>query len=191
MAWQRCAFLGSATGPSGYPAPTFPEVALMGRSNVGKSSLINALARRRDLARTSKTPGRTQTLNFFLCEDRFILVDLPGYGYARVPESVRARWGRMIEAYLEGREVLKGALLLIDGRHGPTEDDLALWRWLQERGLNALVVATKWDKVKSSQRRRRLAEMEECMGREIVPFSASSGEGVSRVAAQLLKLALS
>lgn len=191
MAWKRCVFLGSATDPSGYPAPDLPEVALMGRSNVGKSSLINALARRRDLARTSKTPGRTQTLNFYLCEERFILVDLPGYGYARVPRSVKAKWGRMIEEYLARRETLKGALLLIDARHGPTEDDLELWGWLQQRELPSVIVATKWDKVKSSERARRLAQMEESLGKEILPFSALSGEGVRRAAAQLLELVLS
>lgn len=190
MAWN-CAFLKSATHASQYPAPTLPEVALMGRSNVGKSSLINALAKRRDLARTSKTPGRTQTLNFYLCDDRFILVDLPGYGYAAVPEPVRAAWGRMVEEYLAGRPTLRGAFLLIDGRHGPTKDDLELWEWLRWRGLRAFAVATKWDKVKTGQRVRRLKEMEARLGKAILPVSAVSGEGLQRAAARLLELALS
>lgn len=189
MARLECAFLGSATRPAQYPGPGLPEVALMGRSNVGKSSLINALANRRELARTSKTPGRTQTLNFYLCDGRFVLVDLPGYGYARAPEALRAAWGRMVEEYLEKREALRGALLLVDGRHGPTGDDMELWEWLRRRDIATAAVATKWDKVKPSQRQRRLAEMEERLGEAVVPFSALSGEGVGRTIGLLFELA--
>lgn len=189
MARLECTFLRSATRPDQLPAGGLPEVALMGRSNVGKSSLINTLAGRRDLARTSKTPGRTQTLNFYLCDGRFVLVDLPGYGYARAPEAVRASWGRMVEGYLTAREALRGALLLVDGRHGPTVDDMQMWEWLRHRGIAAAAVATKWDKVKPSHRQRRLAEIEERLGKGITPFSAQSGEGVGRTIALLFELA--
>lgn len=156
-------------------------MALAGRSNVGKSSLVNAVTGVRSLAKTAKRPGRTQTLNFYALDDSLALVDLPGYGYAQVPERVRARWGPMIETYLMGRDLLRGVILLIDARHGPTDDDMMLWEWLVTLPLARLVVASKWDKLKRSQQARRLKEMENAIKATVVPFSAETKEGKDQV----------
>ncbi|MEM5788274.1 MAG: ribosome biogenesis GTP-binding protein YihA/YsxC, partial [Syntrophobacteraceae bacterium] len=124
-------FITSAVHPKQYPDGHLPEIAFAGRSNVGKSSLINCLLQRKKLVRTSRTPGRTQLINFFLINETFRFVDLPGYGYAKVAQSVRASWGPMIETYLAGRQNLKGVIQIMDLRHPPTPDDLSLWAWLK------------------------------------------------------------
>ncbi|MEN6439728.1 MAG: ribosome biogenesis GTP-binding protein YihA/YsxC [Syntrophobacter sp.] len=147
MVIKSADFITSAVRPQQYPDDNLPEVAFAGRSNVGKSSLINTLVQRRNLVRTSRTPGRTQLINFFLINSSFRFVDLPGYGYAKVAEKVRATWGPMIETYLQNRTNLKGIIQIIDVRHPPTPDDLSLWAWLQDRGLPALAVFTKADKI--------------------------------------------
>lgn len=163
------------------PAERFPEVALAGRSNVGKSSLLNCLANRKNLARTSKTPGRTRTINFYLINRRFYLVDLPGYGYAQVSREERERWGPLIEGYLAQRGTLAGVVQIVDIRHPPTDMDRQLYQWLQHYRLRAAVVATKADKISRSQVARSLQLIREAMGLEsgvpLVAFSAVTREG--------------
>lgn len=155
-------FVMSATSVRDLP-PTRAEVAIVGRSNVGKSSLLNALARRRDLAKTSKTPGRTQLLNLFSLGDDPLtggsVMDLPGYGFAKVPARVRATWGPMIEGYLLGREGLRLTLVLVDGEVGPTALDVQTLEWFQHEGIEHRVIATKHDKVKPSRRDARKKEL--------------------------------
>lgn len=170
-------FVRSAVKPEQYPVHPEPEVALVGRSNVGKSSLINALAGRRNVAKVSGQPGRTQTINFYSTADGVWLVDLPGYGYAAVPRRVQSRFAPMIETYLEQRKQLLGVLLVIDARHGPTELDLEMKEWLLHSGLPTVAVATKWDKLKRSEEIRRRKEMESALGWQVLPFSATKGVG--------------
>lgn len=141
----------SAVKASQYPKDNLPEIALAGRSNVGKSSLINSLLQRKNLARTSAQPGKTQTLNFYRVNKKFYLVDVPGYGYARVSQKQRARFGQMIQDYLETRSNLRGLIILIDSRHAPTKDDIAMYNYAQYLNLPLLLVCTKIDKVKKSQ----------------------------------------
>ena len=157
---------------------TDAEVALIGRSNVGKSSLVNALANQKQLAKVSKTPGRTQLINLFSLADGRTVVDLPGYGYAKAPGSARASWGRMTEAYLQERPGLVRILVLVDGEIGPTKLDLTMLEWLRYLELPFAVIATKHDKVKSSQRQRRkreVAEACELPESEITWVSAAKG----------------
>lgn len=141
----------SAVKGSQYPKDNLPEIALAGRSNVGKSSLINTLLKRKNLARTSSQPGKTQTLNFYLVNDEFYLVDVPGYGYAKVSQKRRQEFGEMIQDYLETRPNLKGLIILIDSRHEPTKDDIAMYEYAQYLNIPILVVCTKMDKIKKSQ----------------------------------------
>jgi GTP-binding protein len=187
------------SAPSAEHLPDSPaEVAVAGRSNVGKSSLINALANRRQLAEVSKTPGRTRLLNAFALDEgpepRATLVDLPGYGYAKVPAHVRAGWGPMIEAYLTGREQLRMVLVLVDGEVGPTKLDLGMLEWVRHEQLPHSVVATKHDKVKSSRRdarRRELAARCDLEPRDVLWVSAAKGVNIdilrTRVRAWLLE----
>ncbi|HQN17990.1 MAG TPA: ribosome biogenesis GTP-binding protein YihA/YsxC [Syntrophobacteraceae bacterium] len=140
-------FETSAVRPGQYPVSNLPEVAFAGRSNVGKSSLINCLTQRKKLVRTSRTPGLTRMINFFRINEAFYFVDLPGYGFARVPEKVRAQWKPMVESYLLGRKTLRGIVQILDLRHPPTQDDLQLWTWLQDRRIPSIPVLTKADKV--------------------------------------------
>jgi GTP-binding protein len=145
--YRKIAFLKSATAISHFPAADLPEVAIVGRSNVGKSSLLNMLGDHRGMARVSKTPGRTQLINFFTVGDRARIVDLPGYGYADVPENIQRTWDKMMHDYLAGRELLLGLLLLIDIRRMPSEHDKMMLGWCFERELPVLIVLTKCDKV--------------------------------------------
>lgn len=174
-------FAGSATSPAQYPTRALPEVAFAGRSNVGKSSLINRLLGRRRLARVSRTPGRTRVLNFYLVNDRFYFVDLPGYGYASVPSRVRETWGPMVEGYLKARPTLCGVVLLLDGRHPPQPPDVAMRAWLAQEGIAHLLVLTKIDKVPRGRRAARLGEAASRLGLSdpglLLPFSALTGEG--------------
>jgi GTP-binding protein len=174
-------FLASAVSPAQYPRQPLPEVAFAGRSNVGKSSLINTLVHRKGLVKTSATPGKTQAINFFLINQRFVLVDLPGYGYAKVPREIQARWRPMVETYLQRRDTLRAVVHIVDLRHVPTEQDQQLRDWLQHQGIPVLTVATKADKIKPGKRtvhveavRRGLAmSADEPLGL----FSSSSREG--------------
>ncbi|MBA1435092.1 ribosome biogenesis GTP-binding protein YihA/YsxC [Bombilactobacillus bombi] len=141
----------SAVSKAQYPTDGCPEIALLGRSNVGKSSLINTLLQRKNFARTSSTPGKTQTLNFYQINQAFYLVDVPGYGYARVSKQQRAQFGAMIEEYLTTRKTLQGVIILIDGRRAPTADDVSMYQYVNYYHLPTLIVATKMDKVKKNQ----------------------------------------
>lgn len=147
----------SAVREDQYPKDELPELAMAGRSNVGKSSLINTFVNRKNLARTSSQPGKTQTLNFYRVNDEFYLVDVPGYGYARVSQKKRQEFGEMIQDYLETRANLEGILILVDGRHEPTKDDIAMYQYAQYLNIPILVVATKIDKVKRNQRNKSIA----------------------------------
>jgi GTP-binding protein len=157
-----------------------PEIAFLGRSNVGKSSLINALTGQKGLAFTSNTPGRTQTINFYRVDGAFYLVDLPGYGYARVPPGHQLEWKKLIEQYLEKRETLKLSCLILDPRRGWTEKDLDLKRWLEYHGRQYLVVATKTDKLNQSEQEHGLRAIRQ-EGVEPLPFSALNGRGVREI----------
>ncbi|MBM7618116.1 GTP-binding protein [Weissella uvarum] len=137
----------SAVRPAQYPSDGLPEIALVGRSNVGKSSLTNTLINRKAFARTSSQPGKTQTLNFYRVEDQVYFVDVPGYGYAKVSRKEREKWGEMIETYLSQREELRGVISLVDARHAPSEDDINMYNWLLYYDIPVLVVATKADKI--------------------------------------------
>lgn len=141
----------SAVAKSQYPTDGIPEIALAGRSNVGKSSLINSLLNRKSFARTSSTPGKTRTINFYLINQEFFFVDLPGYGYAKVSKTEKEKWGGIMEMYLEGREELCAIMLLVDVRHEPTEDDMLMYKWIKHFGYNCIVVATKADKISKGQ----------------------------------------
>ena len=147
----------SAVREDQYPTDNLPEVALSGRSNVGKSSLINTLLNRKNLARTSAQPGKTQTLNFYLVNHAFYLVDVPGYGYAKVSQKKREQFGTMIQDYLETRANLQGLIILVDGRHEPTKNDVAMYNYALYLNIPILVVCTKIDKVKKSQQNQVLA----------------------------------
>jgi len=179
--FSNARFLVSAVNPEQYPRCGLPEIAVMGRSNVGKSSFINALANQRRLARISSTPGFTQSINFYDIDGVFCLVDLPGYGYARVPREVKEQWGPMIETYLERSKYLRGAILLVDARHDPTADDKQMLTWLKHHAVPALVVGTKIDKVEKSRRGKQIDDVQTSLGCEMLPFSAQTGEGKQAV----------
>lgn len=147
-----------------YPDNNLPEVALAGRSNVGKSSLINSLINRKNLARTSSQPGKTRTLNFYNIDEKFRLVDLPGYGYAAVSKTEKAKWAETIERYLSIRENLKEVILLVDLRHEPTNEDLMMYNWILEMGFSGYVVATKLDKIGKSRLHKHIKIVSEKLG---------------------------
>jgi len=175
-------FVKSATSPEHYPRDNRPEIAFMGRSNVGKSSLINSLLGTRGLARTSSTPGRTQLINFFAINDAFYFVDLPGYGYARVPRDVKKLWGPMVEKYLATRADLVLSILITDSRHEPTELDLLMKEWLESRGKPLIIVATKADKLSSNQLRASLSRASAVLNtKEIIAYSAVNRSGAARL----------
>ena len=157
------------------------EIAFAGKSNVGKSSLINALMNRKSFARTSATPGKTQTINFYNINEEIYFVDLPGYGYAKVSEAVKAKWGTMIERYLHTSEQLRLVFLLIDIRHEPSANDKHMYQWIVEQGFNPVIIATKLDKLKRSQVQKHVKQirvgLDVTEGTPIVPFSAVSKQG--------------
>jgi len=172
-------FVKSATLPSQYPEGNLPEIAFAGRSNVGKSSLINAITRRRNLAKTSSTPGCTRLINFFIVNNEISLVDLPGYGYAKAPITSRREWGPMIERYLKRRESLESVIVILDARRNPSEQDLTLIDWLRHYEIIPTVVLTKTDKISRSQAKVRQRQIKELLGLTANPilFSARTGEG--------------
>lgn len=171
-------FIKSAFDRSHWVADHLPEIAFLGRSNVGKSSLLNSLLLRKGLARTSNTPGRTQSINFFLVNESFYFADLPGYGYARVSKRMRADWGKMAEEYLADRGQLALSIQLVDSRHKPTELDVQLHEWLLYNEKNHIVVATKADKLSSNQLQKSLNEIGKTLpGSRILSFSAVTGKG--------------
>ncbi len=148
-------FIISAVSPKQYPDDEMPEIAMAGRSNVGKSSLINMLINRKKLARTSSVPGKTQTINFYDIDEKFRFVDLPGYGYAKVSKAQKSTWGKIIETYLSSRQNLLEVIQLVDFRHKPTKEDQQMYRWILEFGFTGIVIATKIDKVKNSQKKKQ------------------------------------
>lgn len=163
------------------PVNEVPEIAFAGKSNVGKSSLINALMNRKALARTSASPGKTQTINFYNVNHEMYLVDLPGYGYAKVSQSVKEQWGKMIERYLHQSKQLKAVFLLIDIRHKPSENDRNMYEWILHNGYEPIIIATKLDKLKRSQVPKQLKILREGLdlipGTKIIPFSAQTKQG--------------
>lgn len=171
-------FVKSAFNESHWTSDGLREISFLGRSNVGKSSLLNSLLQRKGLARTSNTPGRTQSINFFLVNEKFYFVDLPGYGYAKVSKTMRADWGRMAEEYLAKRRELVLSIQLIDSRHAPTELDLKLNEWLIFNQKTHIVVATKADKLSSNKLNKSFQEMEKTLSEsKIILYSAETGKG--------------
>jgi GTP-binding protein len=176
----RAHFLTSAAQPSEFPPPSLPEVAVVGRSNVGKSSLINTLVGQDGLARTSRTPGRTRLVNWFVIDDRFHLVDLPGYGYAQVNQSMRESWRPLIESYLSERTSLAGVLLLIDIRRGVQDEELDFIPWLAEREMPVVVALTKADKLAKNKRMLEIGRAKQALSVKKDPLTVSvlSNEGI-------------
>jgi GTP-binding protein len=189
---RRLEFLGGQASATGWrPESDLPEIAFSGRSNVGKSSLLNALVRRKSLARVSATPGKTREINFFRVNDTFHLVDLPGYGYARVSKAARSAWRPLIEGYLQTSEQLRGVVQLIDSRHPPSSDDLRMMDFLASVGVPTVVVATKVDKLSRNERSDKLQALGPQLGVEedqLIPFSARTGEGRDELAQALVSL---
>lgn len=171
-------FIKSAFKEDDWPKDSRPEIAFMGRSNVGKSSLINSLLRTHGLARTSSTPGRTQSLNFFLINDQFSFVDLPGFGYARVPKIIKSTWGEMVTSYLAKRSQLMLSIHIVDSRHEPTKLDLQLHEWLMHTAKPRLIVATKSDKLSNNELRESMGRAKRLFGEDsVVAYSARTGRG--------------
>lgn len=163
-----------------YPTTGLPEIAFAGKSNVGKSSLINGLVNRKKLARTSASPGKTQTINFYNVENQLYFVDLPGYGYAKVSKSERERWAKMIEDYLHQRQELKQVVLLVDGRHEPSSNDIMMMDWMVGFGFEPLVIATKMDKLSRNEANKSLALIRKTLqvkADHVLPFSAVTKAG--------------
>ncbi|MFL5484618.1 MAG: ribosome biogenesis GTP-binding protein YihA/YsxC [Gemmatimonadaceae bacterium] len=179
-------FIGPMATPTGWrPESKWPEVAFAGRSNVGKSSLLNKLVRRKRFARVSNTPGRTREVNFFLVNDRFVLVDLPGYGYARISKERRAEWKPLIEGYLRSSKELRGIVQLLDVRHDPTDDDRQMLAFLASVGVPTMFALTKIDKLTANRRKARIAallDLLEVSEDQVIPFSAVTGEGRDELA---------
>lgn len=171
----------SAVAPKQYPTEGLPEIALAGRSNVGKSSFINKMINRKALARTSSKPGKTQTLNFYLINEFFHFVDVPGYGYAKVSKKERAAWGEMLETYFSERENLKAAMLIVDIRHQPTNDDVMMYEFFKYYQIPVIVIATKLDKIKKGQIAKNVKRVKDTLqlqgNDEIIPFSSETGQG--------------
>jgi GTP-binding protein len=182
---------GTATAGGWRPEPTLPEIAFSGRSNVGKSSLLNLLVRRKGFARVSNTPGRTREINFFQVNDQFLMVDLPGYGYARASKTIRAAWRPLVEWYLAQSKQLRGVVQLLDIRHEPTADDMQMFAWLAALGTPVLIAATKSDKVSARQLEARVSELAESVGVQqdaIVPVSAQTGLGREELLSAIVDL---
>ena len=177
-------FIKSAAKPAHYPPADFPEIAFAGRSNVGKSSLINVLVNRKSLVRTSSIPGRTQLINFFAVNDQFGLVDLPGYGYAKVPLAVKKEWGPMIEAYLSTRPNLAGVVLILDIRRTPVAEDRQMLDWLRAYDITPILVVTKCDKVSRNEKARQAAIITSSLGVQrsnLTFFSTLTREGKDEI----------
>ncbi|HET8781333.1 MAG TPA: ribosome biogenesis GTP-binding protein YihA/YsxC [Pyrinomonadaceae bacterium] len=178
MKITKAEFVKSAFKEDDWPKDSQPEVAFLGRSNVGKSSLINSLLSVRGLARTSSTPGRTQSLNFFSVNDKFKFVDLPGFGYARVPKNIKSSWGEMATTYLAKRRQLVLSIHIVDSRHEPTKQDLQLHEWLEQSDKPRLIVATKSDKLSHNELRRNLQHIARVLEDDsVMAYSAKSGRG--------------
>jgi GTP-binding protein len=186
-------FVTSAVKPSQYPPAVLPEIAFAGRSNVGKSSLINTLVNRKRLVKTSSTPGRTQLINFFNINEKFSFVDIPGYGYAKVPASVKKNWGPMIETYITTRKTLKGVVLIMDIRRIPKREEMNMLDWLNHYDIPSVPVLTKSDKLSKTRQQKQLAEIANTLSvdkNNLILFSAKSRQGKDEVWGAVKKLIL-
>jgi GTP-binding protein len=182
MKISKAFLLKAVYAPEDLPQMPYKEIAFVGRSNVGKSSLLNTLANNFKLAKVSSSPGKTRSVNFFLVNDAFLLVDLPGYGFARVSKKEMERWKNLVNAYLHGRDTLAGVFLLIDSRIGPTNADLEMKRWLEHYRVRYAVIAMKVDKLKGAGRATFLNRIASAMGGvKVIPFSARTREGRAEV----------
>ncbi len=191
MIIKHADFIKSAVKPSQFTEPEFPEIAFAGRSNVGKSSLINTLVNRKNLVKTSSRPGCTQLINFFIINQNLSFVDLPGYGYAKVSKKIRAQWGPMIQRYLNVRKNLTGVILLIDIRREPGKEEFELLQWLASRNIPSLTVLTKADKLSRQKQQKRLAVISKILGRQredIILFSAKSRQGKETILSEIESL---
>ncbi len=181
-----------AVKPAQYPEENMPEIAFAGRSNVGKSSLLNLLTGRKKLARVSGAPGKTRTINFYNADDKFRIVDLPGYGYARVSKSISQDWGKMVESYLETRKNLLKVVQLVDIRHEPTGDDRQMYEYLKYHGLDGIVVATKADKLSANERRKSISRIRKVLDLNaddvVLPVSALKRSGQDLLLEEIGKL---
>lgn len=181
-----------AVKPQQYPEAGLPEIAFAGRSNVGKSSLLNLITRRKSLARVSGSPGKTRTINFYRANGSFRIVDLPGYGYAKVSKSESEKWGAMMENYLENREGLLKVVQLVDIRHKPSAQDVQMYEYLKYYGLDGIVVATKADKISSNQKQKSVAEIRKILGMskedKIIPISSLKRTGYDNLLDEIKKL---
>ena len=189
--FQQAEFIRSATAPKDFPRDGLPQVAFAGRSNVGKSSVINRLLGRKNFARVGAAPGKTVHINYFLIDKTFYLVDLPGYGYAKVSQAERDRWGRLMEDYFADRELMTFGAMIVDARHKPTADDCTMAQWYRDAGCPFVVVANKLDKLKKREIESNLLTIRETLELDesvkLIPFSAEKGEGKQ----ELLDLILS
>jgi len=186
-------FVTSAVKPSQYPPAALPEIAFAGRSNVGKSSLINTLVNRKRLVKTSSTPGRTQLVNFFNINEEFSFVDIPGYGYAKVPASVKKKWGPMIETYITTRKTLKGVVLIMDIRRIPRLEEMNMLDWLNHHDIPSVPVLTKSDKLSKTRQQKQLREIANTLSADkdnLILFSAKSRQGKDEVWGAVKKLIL-
>ena len=167
-----------------YPEDELPEIAFAGRSNVGKSSFINSMINRKNLARTSGKPGKTRTINFYIINDSFRFVDLPGYGYAKVSKSEQEKWGTIIETYLSDRKNLKEIVLIVDIRHSPTEQDVTMYNWIRSFGYDGIVVATKADKISKGNIQKHIKIIKDKLGVEnnnlIIPYSSTDKKNIEK-----------
>ena len=179
--FQQAEFIRSATAPKDFPRDGLPQVAFAGRSNVGKSSVINRLLGRKNFARVGAAPGKTVHINYFLIDKTFYLVDLPGYGYAKVSKAERDRWGRLMEDYFADRELMTFGAMIVDARHKPTADDCTMAQWYRDAGCPFVVVANKLDKLKKREIESNLLTIREALELDesvkLIPFSAEKGEG--------------
>lgn len=191
MNLHNAEFIRSAASLEACPRDGLPQIAFAGRSNVGKSSVINRLLQRKNFARVGEAPGKTTHINFFRIDEQLYLVDLPGYGYAKVPKAEKERWAKLIESYFAAPDFITLGVLIVDARHKPTENDVTMARWFQETGQPYVVVANKLDKLKKSQIEPSLAQIRTTLALgdevEIIPFSAEKGEGRERLLERILE----
>ncbi|WP_392486315.1 ribosome biogenesis GTP-binding protein YihA/YsxC [Haloimpatiens sp. FM7315] len=185
MEIKKADFVISAVKPEQYPDDKRLEIAFVGRSNAGKSSLINTLTNRKKLAKTSSTPGKTRLVNFFIINDDFYFVDLPGYGYAKVSKAEKSNWSKVIESYLVDREPLRKVVLLVDCRHKPTQDDVSMYKWIKHYSYEPIVVATKIDKISNNEISKNLKVIKETLGMDsgekIMKFSSLKKRGIEEL----------
>ena len=188
---QRAEFLRSAVSPRDFPRDSLPQISFAGRSNVGKSSVINRLLNRKNLARVGAAPGKTTQINYFTIDNAFYLVDLPGYGYAKVSKAERDRWGRLMEQYFADRALMSLGVLIVDARHKPTADDCTMAQWYKEAECPFLVVANKLDKLKKKEIEPNLQQIRDVLELgidvKLIPFSAEKGEGKQELLDEILR----